>query len=309
LNKDLSGDWIIDRSKKGDVSLLRVVKRLHSSTTSFQKVELVETEAYGRALILDGSIQAAEADEYIYHETLVHPAMLSLDSPTHVAVLGGGEGATIREVLRHRMVEQVTMVDIDREVVEFCRKYLPGFSRGAFEDRRTRLVFDDARNWIGQQAPGSLDAVIVDITEPLEGGPSFLLFTREFYAMVRRVLKTDGVVAVQAGPADPMNHDIFVRVCRTMAAVFDGFKPLISYVPSFNDQWGFVVGFKGNSSFGSPEEVDARLKGRLEGRPRFFDGETLFRITSLPLEFRNSLKNPVEPFTDDDPPGMKEGFR
>ena len=127
--------------------------------------------------------------------------------------------------------------------------------------------------------------------------------------MVRRVLRKDGVVAVQAGPADPMNHEIFARVCRTMGAVFDGFKPLISYVPSFNDQWGFVVGFKGNSSLGPPEEVNARLEDRMESRPDFFDGETLIRIASLSLEFRRNLKKPLEPFTDADPPRMKEGTR
>jgi spermidine synthase len=309
LNPAFGGDWIVDQSKKGDVSLLRVVQRLHVATTPFQKVELVETQAFGRALLLDDSIQAAEADEYIYHETLVHPAMLSLDAPAHVAILGGGEGATLREVLRHRTVERVTMVDIDREVVEFCKKYLPSFSRGAFEDRRTRLVFDDARNWIGQQPPGSLDAVIIDITEPLEGGPSYMLFTREFYAMVRRTLKSDGVVAVQAGPADPMGHVVFARVCRTMELAFDRIQPLISYVPSFNDQWGFVVGFVGNAFWVSPEEVNARVKDRVEGRLTFFDGQTQLHLSNLPLVFRNSQTSQVEPFTDDDPPRMREGLR
>ena len=309
MSVQLDGDWLVDRSKRGEVAALKVLRRLHSARTEFQQAELIETETYGRALVLDGSIQAAAADEYIYHESLVHPALLACQNPARVAVLGGGEGATIREVLKHRGVEKVTMIDIDREVVDFCRRYLPSFGKQAFEDERLELVFEDARQWMADQAPASLDAVIIDITEPLEGGPAFMLFTREFYRLVRRALVPNGVMVVQAGPADPVGHIIFSRIFCTVEAVFDSARALVSYIPSFADQWGFVVGLAADARLPDPEEIDGLIKSRTTGELRFYDGQTHAHISSLPLYLRRGLAGELEPFTDNDPPRMGPGIR
>jgi len=309
LSISFDGDWLVDQSKKGETIILRVIKRLHSATTKFQEVQLVETEAYGRALILDDSIQAAAKDEFIYHECLVHPAMLATPNPVRVAVLGGGEGATIREVLKHKSVESVTMIDIDREVVEFCREYLPGFSQGAFDDPRTKLVFDDARKWIEQQAPESLDVVIIDITEPLEGGPACMLFTSEFYSMVGRTLTQAGSMLVQAGPADPHGHMMFTRIFKSIQSAFVRTYPLVSYVPSFADNWGFVLACCGDAKIHTISEIDQAMAERISGKLSYYDGQTQAHIVNLPLYLRKSLAGPLGPFTDTDPPKMGPGIR
>ncbi len=303
------GDWLVDQSKKGETVVLRVIKRLHSATTKFQEAQLVETETYGRALVLDDSIQAAAKDEFIYHESLVHPAMLATPNPVRVAVLGGGEGAAIREVLKHKSVESVTMIDIDREVVEFCREYLPGFSQGAFDDPRTRLVFDDARKWIEQQAAESLDVVIIDITEPLEGGPACMLFTGEFYSLVSRALTRNGCMIVQAGPADPVGHIMFTRIFKSIRSAFERAYPLVTYVPSFADQWGFVLACCGDAKILSAAEVDQVIAARISGKLSHYDGQTQAHIKNLPLYLRKSLAGPLPPFTDADPPKMGSGIR
>ena len=309
MSVSFDGDWLVDQSRKGETTLLRIIKRLHSATTEFQEAQLIETEAFGRALVLDGSIQAAAKDEFIYHESLVHPAMLATPNPVRVAVLGGGEGATLREVLKHKAVESVTMIDIDREVVEFCREYLPGFSQGAFDDPRTKLVFDDARKWIEQQAPESLDVVIIDITEPLEGGPARMLFTREFYSMVRRTLAPDGSMAVQAGPADPVGHMMFARIYRSIQSAIERAYPLVAYIPSFADQWGFVLACCGDTKIPTTLEVDQAIAHRISGELSHYDGQTQAHIMNLPLYLRKSLTGPLEPFTDAAPPVMAPGIR
>src|SRR5438128_9968668 len=121
---------------------------LRSRQTPFQHVEIVELGDYGRSLILDGKVQSTQADEFIYHEVLVHPAMLVHPDPKRVMVIGGGEGATLREVLRHRSVERALMVDIDREVVEVSRAMLPEFHAGASDDPPTEPAFDEPRRWL-----------------------------------------------------------------------------------------------------------------------------------------------------------------
>ncbi len=309
MKTDIKGDWLVDDSKTGELHYLRVTERLHNEKTAFQEAQLVETEAYGRALILDGSLQASAKDEYIYHESMVHPAMLAVAEPQRVAVLGGGEGATIREVLKHRAVEQVTMVDIDQQVVEFCRRYLPSFHRGSFDDPRLELVFDDARKWIGAQPASSLDVVVVDITEPLEEGPAYLLFTQEFYGMVRRALAPDGAMLVQAGPADPVGHLIFTRIYKTIEATFDRVRPMVSYIPSFGDQWGFVLGCTGAADIPPIERIDQMISKRISGELQNYDAETQRHIMSLPNYLRRSFPGTLQPFTDNDPPRMRPGVR
>jgi spermidine synthase len=130
-------DWLfVDYVNPSAATLLRVKSVLHSSRSAYQQIDVLETEAFGRCLILDGRVQSAEADEFIYHEALVHPAMVTHPDPRQVLILGGGEGATLREVLRHRTVERAVVVEIDPQVIEISRRYLPEWSDGAFDDPR-----------------------------------------------------------------------------------------------------------------------------------------------------------------------------
>ena len=304
MSISFDGDWLIDESKSGEIVLLRVIRRLQSKTTSFQKAEIVQTETFGRALVLDGALQSCSTDEYIYHESLVHPALLSHPDPRKVAILGGGEGATLREVLRHRAVESVTMIDIDPEVVKFCREHLPSLHCGAFDDKRSRLVYADARAWIADQPQESLDVVIVDISEPIEGGPACQLFTREFYQQVKRTLTRNGVMLAQAGAAN-LGEEFFFRVLKSVSDLFDSCIPLVSFIDSYSDLWGFFLAGQGDSRPPDPEQVDVRVAERLTGQLQYYDGVTHQHMTNLPLYLRAELAKPAKPYTDLDPPSIK----
>jgi spermidine synthase len=148
-------------------------KNEYSGQSKYQSYRVVESIAFGTALMLDNLLQSTEFDEKIYHESLVHPAMLFHGCPEQVMVLGGGEGATLREVLLHKSVKKATMVDIDEDVVKAIAKFAPNFPNGAYEDPRTTLIFDDAYKVIESTEDGSLDVLICDLNDPLEDGPCF----------------------------------------------------------------------------------------------------------------------------------------
>lgn len=126
---------------------------LHSGQSKFQTVDVVDLEPFGRTLLIDGLIQSCQVDEFVYHESLVHPALLSHPCPKSVYIGGGGEGSTAREVLRHTTVERCVMVDIDADVVKFCRENLPENAE-AFADSRLELVIDDAKAVLEQSPTG-----------------------------------------------------------------------------------------------------------------------------------------------------------
>lgn len=298
-------DWLVDESVAGERVLIRVRRRLQRARTSFQRAEVVETDAYGTTLVLDGSLQSSSKDEFIYHESLVHPAMLACPAPRQVAILGGGEGATLREVLRHRMVRRATMIDIDEEVVAFCRRHMPSLHAGAFDDPRARLLFEDARAWLERQPEGSQDVIVSDLSEPIEEGPARMLYTREFYREVHRVLAPDGVLAVQASQASHLNHGVFVRIHASIRGVFDRVHPMTVYVDSFSDNWGFFIALKGKAALPEPDEVDVLLDERTGGPLRHYDGQTHRHMTSLPRPVRRALEEPASPYTDGAPPGIK----
>src|SRR4030043_2399246 len=159
--------WLYDEVSPDLAQLHRIKKAIYSGRTEFQSVEIVDTRSFGVCLVLDGKIQASERDEFIYHEALVHPAMLSHPCPETVFIAGGGEGATLREVLSHKTVKQAVMIDIDEEVIATCKRFLPDYSQGAFEDERTELYHTDARDYLAK-CGDTFDIIIIDLPEPIE---------------------------------------------------------------------------------------------------------------------------------------------
>jgi len=267
-----------------------LTKILYTGNTRYQRVEIIETKPFGRCLVLDGRTQSTEADEFVYHETLVQPPMTLHSHPRSVFIAGGGEGATLREVLSHNTVERAVMVDLDREVVELCQQYLPNHHQGAFQDPRVTLVHDDAAHYL-ETKPDRYDIIIIDIPDPLEGGPAYLLYTQEFYRLVRQRLTADGILVVQAGPCGPLNYrEVFTAVHHTISSVFPAVASARAHIPSFGSEWGFLMaGNKLDPVAMTPAEVDARLAARLNRPLRFYDGVTHSGIIAMPKYIREAL--------------------
>ena len=160
--------WIEEELEPGLRVQYGLNQILATSKSKFQTVDLVDLQTFGRVLLIDGLIQSSQSDEFVYHESLVHPALLAHPNPKSVYIGGGGEGSTAREVLRHKSVERCVMVDIDEDVVRFCRDHLPENSE-AFKDPRLELIIDDAKA-ILEKSPTGFDVIIMDLDDPLEGG-------------------------------------------------------------------------------------------------------------------------------------------
>src|SRR5512136_268301 len=247
-----------------DLTVLHSVKeRMYSGRSKFQSVDIINTGSFGVCLVLDGKIQSSEADEFIYHEALVHPAMLTHPRPERVFIAGGGEGATLREVLAHKTVRKAVMVDIDEEVVKLCHRFLPSWHQKAFDDPRTELHFADAREYL-EESSDKFDVIIIDLVDPLEQGPARLLYTREFYQIVARKLGTTGIMSVQAEPSEWRNLDNFTAIVNTLRDVFSIARPYQVHVPSFFSLWGFVVASQSlDPSELTHKEIDARIRARI----------------------------------------------
>jgi spermidine synthase len=269
--------------------------------TRFQALEIVDTVTYGRCLFLDEKIQSGQSDEFVYHEALVQPALIAHPGPRRVFIAGGGEGATLREVLRHRTVEEVVMVDIDAEAVAACRTHLAAVHQGAFDDPRLRLIHADARVAL-EQADVPFDVVVVDVTDPLAGGPSYRLFTREFYALVRARLQSRGLIAVQAESGDVGALDGHAAIVRTLGSVFPRVAGYRAHVPSFGETWGFAVA--GGATLPadlSTEDVDHLLIDRGCAGLRFYDGLTNRSLFAPDRHYRGVLARAVTVIDDDHP--------
>ena len=296
--------WYVEALTPDLMLALGVRRVLYEGDTEYQHVQLLETVPFGRALILDGRTQSTETDEWVYHEGLVQPVMAAHENPRRVFIAGGGEGATAREVLRHLSVTDVVMVDLDREVVDLCRRYLPKHHQGAFDDPRLSLLHEDAQVYLQTQAE-PFDIIVIDVPDPLERGPAWLLYTQEFYALVKSRLRPGGLVVVQAGPAGPTGvTEVFTPVVKTMASVFATTHACRVFVPSFGTMWGFAVGGLDDSpDVGglAAEEIDRRLAARLSSELAFYDGVTHQGMFALPKYIRTAMAKETRVITDHDP--------
>lgn len=188
-------DLWVEEDQDGIVRVRYRVKRsLHTIRSAFQRVDVVETTGFGRMLINDGTIMLSERDERIYHEMIVHVPMFVGPPVERVLVVGGGDGGTVREVLRHASVSHCRLVEIDGEVIEACRRHIPQ-TAAALEDPRVEISIEDGVSYVAGTGE-RYDLVIVDSSDPV--GPAVPLFGAEFYGNVARILTDEGIVVSQA---------------------------------------------------------------------------------------------------------------
>ncbi len=294
--------WIKEYLNPWDIYEHGITKVLIHKTTAYQEMYIVETGAYGIALILDGKWQSCCGDEFIYHEALVQPAMICHQNPKNVLILGGGEGATLREALRWHTVEKVVMVDIDGEVVAACQEYLEEMHQNSFDDPRVELVIGDAIEFLDNTSQ-KWDIVISDLSDPIESGPSFKLFTQEYYSKIHQILTPEGLITVQAGPTSPTDMDLHASLIKTLGTVFTDVISYSSYVPSYACPWGFALASKQNiPRQPNPEQTDALLAEKTTGGLRLIDGIGLLGIFQTPAYIRHAIENATQVYTLKEPP-------
>lgn len=286
------------------------VKRItFDQKSDFQHVQIIETETFGKTLLLDGKTQSALTDEYIYHETLVHPTMLAHSNPKTVFIGGGGEFATAREVLKHPSVERVVMVDIDQVVCNICREELPEWNQGAFEDPRLTIHYTDAHAFL-KEYDGTFDVIIMDIADPIEAGPGYVLYTEEFYQYARTKMNSGGVLVTQSGPGSCYNwNECFSAIHQTLKRAFNCVLPFTVDIPSFGSNWGFNIAFESDQPIDAQEQMQERrvcvtnqmIQERITGTLRFYDGASHLGLFGVSKCIRSNLANETRVITVENP--------
>jgi spermidine synthase len=235
--------WFAEDGATNVVVHYRCLRPVYSGRSRYAKIDIVDTAEYGRMLFLDGIAQSADQDEFIYHESLVHPAMLIHPNPRSVCIVGGAEGATIREVAKYQDVNRIVMVDVDEELVNVCRQHLSSWSNGAYEDQRLELHIGDGRKFL-EQTKGTFDVIIVDLNDPTEDSPAVFLFTREFYQLVHRCLNRDGVACFQGADLQPNRLALHARMFNTISSQFKWVAAYPYMMPSFHEMHSFILASK-----------------------------------------------------------------
>jgi spermidine synthase len=280
--------WYTEEFAPTELHAHAIEETYFAGRTPFQSVAVLRTPVFGKLLVLDGDTQSSQADEKIYHETLVHPAMAAVDERSEVLILGGGEGATLREVLRDPSVRRCTMVDIDGQVVELSKKYLPEWSDGAFDDPRARVVIGDALAFLKDDRE-TYGVVISDLTEPLPDSPSFPLFNGDVFCDVKARLAPGGVYVLQASTAGFHNMALHAKMARSLRGYFTHVRTFYTHVPAFDNDWAFLACSDRVDLAAVPPDRIERYAGSLRGENAFYDAETHRRLFALPLYLRREL--------------------
>ena len=237
--------WFTERDDKIALSLKHSGK-LFDVQSDYQRVEVYNTQAYGNMLTLDGMVMTSERDEYVYHEMITHVPALTHPNPRRALIIGGGDGGTARELLKHQNIEEVVMVEIDDKVIEACQEHLPSIAV-ALDDPKLNLMIDDGIKYVKAADDESFDIVIVDSTDPV--GPAEGLFSVEFYKEVYRILSKDGVMVTQS-ESPRFNNKVFKEVYDDYRGIFgrEQVHCYLAYIPTYpTGMWSFSYSSKGSA--------------------------------------------------------------
>lgn len=218
----------------------KVEKSLLFEKTLFQEMSIIETDQFGRMLVLDGTVQTTEKDEFVYHEMITHVPLFTHPAPETALVIGGGDGGAIREILKHSSIKKAVLVEIDGTVVEVSKEFLPSISC-ALSDERASVVIADGIEYV-KQHKNFFDVIMVDSTDPV--GPAVGLFKAEFYSSIFDSLKEDGIFVAQT--ESPFFHkDLIKSVYNDVSSIFPITRVYTCAIPTYpSGFWSFTMGSK-----------------------------------------------------------------
>jgi len=277
------GNWY-EETFNGTRLSLEVTKTVWSGKSEYQKIDIFETRAYGRAMAIDDVFMTSEGDEFVYHEMLTHPAMLTHPGPKRVLVIGGGDGGTVREVLRHPSVETCVMIEIDQLVVDACKEHLPTIGR-AWDHPKLDLRFADGIDYVKNSDDPKYDVILLDGTDPI--GPGEVLFTEEFFRGCKRMLAEGGAMAMQS-ETPMLLRDIFFETQHKLRRLFEHVHPYFGPVPLYaSGIWSWTL------CFDQPRDhraADAERVAVLDEGNRYYNADVHRSAFAVPNYVRRGLE-------------------
>lgn len=244
----------------------RIRREIEHIRSPYQDIHIFDTYDYGKLLVIDGTVQLTERDEFVYHEMIVHPPMLTHPNPKKVLVIGGGDGGAAREVLKHTP-EEVHVVEIDREVVELSRKHLPFVAR-SYEDPRVHIHIEDGIEFVKREK--NFDVIIIDSTDPV--GPAEKLFSGEFYTYLRNALAPGGVISQQCGTPIYYPEEV-CNVYNLLSEKFRYVRLYLAHIPTYpSGMWAFAIA----------GDEPIRIRRKVDFSTRYFNEEIYNSSMVLP---------------------------
>ncbi|GAA5236787.1 polyamine aminopropyltransferase [Verticiella sediminum] len=279
VRRELLREWSTPNSVFGT----RPQKQLEARQTEFQRVDVYDTPDFGRLFRLDGRFMTSERDEFIYHECMVHPAALAHAAPRRALVLGGGDGGSSEELLKHPGMERVVMAELDPAVIEIAKAYLQRVHRGVFDDPRLEVKVGDGFAFV-RDTDETFDLIVLDLTDP--DTPAEQLYTADFFRMCQRILAPGGALSLHIG--SPVYGEANVRrLAGALREVFTHVRPMTAFVPLYGSLWAMAVASDAlDPAALDGEQVDARLRERGIDDLAYYDGTAHPGLFALPRYVR-----------------------
>jgi spermidine synthase len=286
--------------------LVKCDELLYNGKTKFQDLSFFHNKTFGNVMQLDNAFQTSEKYEFLYHEPLVQRPMLSHPCPKRVLIIGGGDGGSAEEALKHNCVEKVTMIELDGDVVEKSKEFLQSIHKGAFDHPKMDLKIEDGKKFI-EETDEKFDVIVLDLTDPV--GPSVFLYTQEFYQTIASKLNENGILSVHTD-TPLFVPDSFNVIVSTLKSVFKNVKLAFQFVPTYGSLFSFAA-CSNELDVGtiSAEEIDKRIAERGVGDLQLYNGEIHQGIQAMPNYIKENLKRTIKIITMADtefPDDMKE---
>jgi spermidine synthase len=277
---DLIFDWLNAHSGYGYTTR----EQLATVQSPYQRVEVYDTQQFGRLFRLDGRLMTSEGEEFFYHECMTHPALLAHPNPRSVLVIGGGDGGSSEEIFKHPGVTRIVMAELDPAVIDISRRYLGAIHKGALDDPRMEIRLGDGYEYV-KNCKEKFDLVVLDLTDP--DTPAFHLYSEEFFRMCQRVLNPGGMMTMHLG--SPVFQAPTVRKnAANLRKVFKHVAPLSLYIPLYGSLWCLAVASDSvNVRNLTPEIAAQRLRERKIGGLRYYNAELHPALFALPTFVRD----------------------
>ncbi len=268
---------------------IKAGRQLGEWQTRFQKLAIYETAQYGKLFRLDGYNMTSERDEFVYHENLVHPALAAHNAPRKVLIIGGGDGGSSEEALKHPSVEQVTMVEIDEDVIRVAKEHFAAVHGGVFDNPRLRVIVGDGMKYVAETRE-KFDLIVLDLNDPV--GPAEALYSAEFFQRCRQTLVPGGALALHIG--SPVAQPARVsELAQRLTGVFRIVRPYTMFIPLYGSLWTMVVcSDKLDPKAFTADEIDRRIEQRRLPALQYYNGETHEGVFALPNFVRDLVMPP-----------------
>ena len=268
---------------------IKATRQLGEWQTRYQKIAIYDTPHYGKLFRLDGFNMTSEKDEFVYHENLIHPAATAHVGPKSVLIIGGGDGGSSEEVLKHPSVEQVTMVEIDAEVIRVAKEHFSAVHNGVFDNPKLRVLIEDGLSFV-RQTSEKYDLVVLDLNDPM--GPAEPLYTTEFFQQCRQVLAPGGALTLHLGSPTAQGPQV-AELSGRLNSVFRIVRPYTMFVPLYGSLWAMACASdKLDPKSFTADEIDRRIEHRKLIELQYYNGETHEAVFALPNFVRDMVAPP-----------------